>query len=66
MLVYIFMNIYGLLLTTCFIIVDRYGFTKSFQERPNNVRNGIRLSNGSSFEVEIKVCQIDFSHREIL
>ena len=63
---YIFINSHGLLQTTCFIIIDRYGFTKSFQERPNNVRNGIRLSNGSSFEVEIKVSRIKVFHSDII
>ena len=37
------------------LVIDKYGFTKSFEDRPSNVRNGIRLSNGSGFEVDIKV-----------
>ena len=37
------------------MIIDRYGFCKPVSERPDNVKNGIRLTNGSGFEVDIEV-----------
>ena len=39
------------------MIIDRYGFCKPVSERPDNVKNGIRLTNGSGFEIDIQVLQ---------
>ena len=53
----IYLNVwdYTLLFFINLFVTDKYGFCKPVSERPDNVKNGIRLTNGSGFEIDIQV-----------